>query len=496
MISRRTVILFLLAFCFHKTPGLFAAKTKAKDRTETPSYTCSNPSFSAHAEMIMRILEKKGLDREQSGMVIVSADSPDPLFAYHADLPLLPASVMKAFTTAAALHYLKPEYVFSTVLSADALPEQGVIRGNLYLKASGDPFFTPEQMHAFAARMAFEGIHALRGTLIVDTTVQEAELYPSAWDVEDIGETYAPPLSPLSYAFNAFALRMVGGNSPDRKPDIEIMPDLPMFHVANNALVTAKGKTRLSVTVVDPAPDGGVAVMVDGTITAGDTFRNYLTIKRPAEYFLAAFFAALRQEGIETDLMVRFGAMPAEANVLITQESLPLGVLIRNMNLVSNNFMAELILRQTGGQVFGFPGSTEKGVRALQQFLEEIGIPPAAHEQWDGSGLSKRNRSTAMVIARLFLAMRARYDIGPDFMAALSTNGGEGTLAAQIKEPEYYRRFRAKNGALRGVYAAGGYLTTLSGKQLVVVFMLNNAALSFANLQEVGNDIIKTVVLY
>jgi D-alanyl-D-alanine carboxypeptidase len=81
-------------------------------------------------------------------------------------------------------------------------------------------------------------------------------------------------------------------------------------------------------------------------------------------------------------------------------------------------------------------------------------------------------------------------------MASLSTNGGEGTLAKQLTEPEYYRRFRAKNGALRGVYTAGGYLAALSGKQLIVVFMLNNAALPFGQLQEIGNEIVRTVVNY
>ena len=444
----------------------------------------------------MRILEKKGLDKEQSSMVILNGDSTDPLFSYHADLPLLPASVMKVFTTASALHYLKPEYVFTTVLSADALPDKGIIQGNLYLKASGDPLFTPEQMHSFAIRIAHEGIHALRGTLIVDTTVQEANLYPSTWDADDIGKTYAPPISPLSYSFNAFSLRVFGNNSPDRKPDIEIMPNLPLFHVVNNASVTPKGRTQISIEVIDPAPDGQISVIVDGRIMAGDTFRDYQTINRPTEYFLSAFFEELRKEGIEASLAVRLGEMPAEANVLVSQESLPLGVLVRSMNLFSNNFMAELLLRQIGGQVFGPPGSTEKGVRAVQQFVQDIGIPPAELQQWDGSGLSSRNRSTAMAIARLLAAMRARYDIGPDFMAALSTNGGEGTLANQIKEPEYYRRFRAKNGALGGVYTAGGYLTTMTGKQLIVVFMLNNATLSFMKLLEIGNEIVKTVIIY
>ncbi|HEX7502242.1 MAG TPA: D-alanyl-D-alanine carboxypeptidase/D-alanyl-D-alanine-endopeptidase, partial [Acidobacteriota bacterium] len=308
--------------------------------------------------------------------------------------------------------------------------------------------------------------------------------------------TYAPPIFPLSYSFNAFSIRINGNSDPGRTPDVWIMPDLPSFHVVNNASVTTKGRTELSIQVIDPAPDGRIAVMVDGRIRAGETFQDYRTVQRPAEYFLSAFFDELHKQGVETSLAVRAGEVPAQANILVAQESLPLGVLVRFMNLHSNNFMAELLLRQVGGFVFGPPGSTEKGARAVQLFMQETGIPPAELQQWDGSGLSRCDRSTAMAIARLCLALRARYDIGPDFMASLSTNGGEGTLAKQIPEPEYYRRFRAKNGALRGVYTAGGYLATLSGKQLIVAFMLNNAALPFALLQEIGNEIVKTVVNY
>ncbi|HEX7502245.1 MAG TPA: D-alanyl-D-alanine carboxypeptidase, partial [Acidobacteriota bacterium] len=194
MITNKAVILILFAFCFHGSIDPLAAQAEAEAPVKAPPYICRSASFADQAETLMRILASKGLDMEQSSIVILNGDAADPLFAYHADLPLLPASVMKVFTSAAALHYLKPEYVFTTVLAADGIPEKGVIQGNVYLQASGDPYFTPEQMHAFVAQVAHAGIHALRGTLIVDTTVQEAELYPATWDAADIGQTYAPPI--------------------------------------------------------------------------------------------------------------------------------------------------------------------------------------------------------------------------------------------------------------------------------------------------------------
>jgi D-alanyl-D-alanine carboxypeptidase/D-alanyl-D-alanine-endopeptidase (penicillin-binding protein 4) len=294
LITHKAGILILIACCLQGPAGPLAARAGAQDQAAAPPYLCGSPSFAGQAEALMRILATPGLDMEQSSIVILNGDSPDPVFAYHADLPLLPASVMKVFTSAAALHYLKPEYVFTTVLAADGAPAQGVIQGNVYLQASADPYFTPEQMHAFAARVAHEGIRALRGTLIVDTTIQETEPFPSTWEADDIGQTYAPPIFPLSYAFNAFSVRINGSNAAGGKPDIWIMPDLPLFHVVNNAAVATQGRTELSIQVIDPAPDGRIEVMVDGRIRAGETFQDYRTVQRPAEYFLAAVFDELR----------------------------------------------------------------------------------------------------------------------------------------------------------------------------------------------------------
>ena len=52
------------------------------------------------------------------GALVVSLTRGDTLLSYHADRRFVPASNAKLFTTAAALHYLGPDFRFLTALFA------------------------------------------------------------------------------------------------------------------------------------------------------------------------------------------------------------------------------------------------------------------------------------------------------------------------------------------------------------------------------------------
>ena len=72
--------------------------------------------------------------------MVVSLTRGDTLFAQNAGEMMQPASTMKLFSTAVALDRFGPEHTFSTdVLRDGALGADGTVRGNLYLRADGDP---------------------------------------------------------------------------------------------------------------------------------------------------------------------------------------------------------------------------------------------------------------------------------------------------------------------------------------------------------------------
>ncbi|NJD11459.1 MAG: hypothetical protein FIB01_13825, partial [Gemmatimonadetes bacterium] len=73
------------------------------------------------------------------GVMVVSLDRGDTLFAHGAGELLAPASNMKLFTSAAALHYLGPQFRYNTFLLATGPIENGVLEGDLALYGTGDP---------------------------------------------------------------------------------------------------------------------------------------------------------------------------------------------------------------------------------------------------------------------------------------------------------------------------------------------------------------------
>ena len=69
---------------------------------------------------------------------------------------------------AAALHYLGPNYRFETKFLVDGPIEDGVLKGNLYIKGSGDPALTAGDMDGITSALAEAGLRDITGNLILD----------------------------------------------------------------------------------------------------------------------------------------------------------------------------------------------------------------------------------------------------------------------------------------------------------------------------------------
>jgi D-alanyl-D-alanine carboxypeptidase/D-alanyl-D-alanine-endopeptidase (penicillin-binding protein 4) len=94
-----------------------------------------------------------------------------------------PASTMKLVTTYAALELLGPAYTWETALYADAVPQDGVLDGNLYLQGSGDPALTLERFWLLLRDLRMAGLREIRGDLVLDDSrFMPASGDPGAFD--------------------------------------------------------------------------------------------------------------------------------------------------------------------------------------------------------------------------------------------------------------------------------------------------------------------------
>ena len=173
-------------------------------------------------------------------------------------------------------------------------------------------------------------------------------------------------------------------------------------------------------------------------------------------------------EGVVVHGAVRRMRRPVDATTLTSRQAGPLPAVLRRTLKDSNNFAAELVLKEVGRVVRG-DASSAGGHAAVIDVLSERGVPAGAGS--DGSGLSAMDRQTA--IGQLTLLQAADSSpVGSDFRAALPVACEDGTLKKRMCNTAGAGRVVAKTGTLPGVRALSGYTTTASGRSVWFSFQL------------------------
>lgn len=178
-----------------------------------------------------------------------------------------------------------------------------------------------------------------------------------------------------------------------------------------------------------------------------------------------AFRKALQRTGIRVTGIAGLGTAPVEGPRLVTDLSVPLAQVVRAMNSDSDNFTAELVLKQLGA-ADGAVGTTARGAAAVLAELTAAGIPTANVRLVDGSGLSSHDRLTAAALVGVIRAGLENPEIAGAFRSSLAVAGRTGTLA---------RRFGMPAGVVRAKTGTTNVACTLAG--------LVRGSIAFAVLQ-------------
>src|SRR5262249_35114022 len=146
----------------------------------------------------------------------------------------------------------------------------------------------------------------------------------------------------------------------------------------------------------------------------------------------------------------------ADATPLADVESAPLAALVRHMDVVSDNFYAEMLLKEVGA-VQGSGGSAPAGLTVERRLLRAAGVPLDGGRMADGSGLSVLDRWTPSGLAALLRAMWLNTDLRPYLIAALPVAGKTGTLEHRMRRPPAHGVVRAKTGTTDNASALSGF---------------------------------------
>jgi D-alanyl-D-alanine carboxypeptidase/D-alanyl-D-alanine-endopeptidase (penicillin-binding protein 4) len=193
------------------------------------------------------------------------------------------------------------------------------------------------------------------------------------------------------------------------------------------------------------------ALVVDHGFYRGTTSAN------PALAAGSLLRQALEHAGIRVSGRTRTGVLTTEGLPLARDVSEPLADVVRFMGRESDNYTAEILVKQLGA-VFAARGSTAAGTRVVRRALGEAGVPLAGVRLADGSGLSGHDRLTAAALVALLEAGLAQTDLRDAFLQSLAVAGVSGTLEDRMQRLPARGRVIAKTGTTRLASALSGFV--------------------------------------
>ncbi len=441
---------------------------------------------------IDRAIRKACVKPDHSAVCVISLPDGKPVYTLNASTPLIPASVQKLMTTAAALHYLGPDYRFKTGVYHIGERLGDVISGDIIIRGGGDPKLTPEQVWLIARQIRRMGIKEVTGDLVVDDTFFDQLSYAPAWNKNRTQRAYDARLGALSVNFNTVGVHVYPGLKDGDPLIATIFPDPGYFRIVNKATTKSHGKNRVTAW----RSNGGrkTTVVAEGSMKPGSKGRViYLNVINPTLYAGETFKKYFADAGIIIRGDIRKGVVGDDATLIYVHESEPLSAIIRGLNKYSNNFTAEQIAKTMAAEVSGQPGSHQTAIELINRFLIESGVDMTGVVIVDGSGLSRRNRTTAATVASLLKVMRRRFNVGPDFIASLGIMGVDGSVEKRMKTSPAKSLARAKTGTLAKISSLAGYVKSAGGGLYAFAILFNDNGCFYKDADKIEDSIVTAI---
>ena len=344
------------------------------------------------------------------------------IFSKNAEARLIPASTLKIFTALTALHYLGPDYRFTTRFYLDA-------DTNLKLKGYGDPLLISEVFEQIAKTLALKLAPTCKrlNAIIVDDSYFLKPVKIAG--IKSSSEPYDAPNGALCANFNTvFFQKNDTGVYTSAEPQT---PLLPFALKKIEASGFDKGRIVLSHNENESA------------LYAGHLLKYFLDKNK-----------------IKSSGVIRAGKVRENCDKLILTyiSEFSMMEIISKLFEHSNNFMANQLFLATGAHVYGPPATLAKGIAAASAYavqtldIDNISIV-------EGSGISRLNRISAKNLFEILKAFKPYHYL------------------MRRKGSEYY-----KTGTLDKIKTRAGYIKNKKGELYYFVVLVNTQGKSTQNI--------------
>lgn len=439
------------------------------------------------ADLIDGIIRESLDKRVRFSIHIIEAHSGVTAYDHDARELMIPASNMKIITSAAALKYLGPDYVYKTKV--------GLSSETLVVIGSGDPLLGDERIDAQYGRepgWIFKDIsHALKSagvekikSIIVDSTVFDNERVHPSWPAKDLNKWYACEVSGLNYNDNCVK---ISAKNVDGKVAVFVEPQTSFVALVNNVVPISKGNGAVG-TYRNHHPN---KLIVFGKCK--DAVGPFdVAIERPAAYFGFMLFEHLVATGIDArgQLVEKTFDDSNDFDPLI-EFSTSIADCLARCNKNSLGLVAEAMLKTIAAHdnPDGKNGSWDRGRELISDYLSELEIDKSQFYIDDGSGLSRQNELTAYAITTV-LSSVYKSENWPIYRDSLAVGGIDGTIDDYFKEEAYKGKIRGKTGYISGVRSFSGVCTTDRGDYIFSILANNTNG----QTRTVINKIAKTII--
>lgn len=347
-----------------------------------------------------------------NGAVVLHDESGNILISYNKNRLLIPASILKIFTSAVALDVLGKDYRFKTDFYIDSL-------NNLAIKGWGDPFLISEEIDCIAKELKQRGVSSIN-RLYLDHT------------------SFGPLIT-------------IPGVSRTQNPYDAINGALVVNFNTLNISKDAHGTISSGEEVTPLTP---LAILKGASVHPGTKQRINLSSNSNdcLAYTAELFTAFMKKAGITVDSQ-QFSFTTVQSgtwNLLYTHYNTnDIVAVSRALQKYSNNFIANQIFLTIGAVKIGYPAHLEKSKSVFEEYIRtKTTIPSDQLIIHEGSGISRNNRLTAGVMMQILEKYREHADLLPEKKSAL-----------------------VKSGTLSGVYNYAGYIKTGKGLRPFVIIL-------------------------
>ena len=445
-------------------------------------------------------LSKAGLPADALGFVMMPLHRPDQGVSYRAEMAMAPASTMKLITSAVALAELGPDWSGTTAFFIHPSDQAELALGGnslqhpLYLYGGADADLDYGVLTDMLRQLYELGVRHLRGGVQLDRSLfrpERSDQLTPAFD-QNPRSYYNHQPDAFDLAQNMQQLTVTSNQSSLQMLLQPTWDGIVLDGSAVKLIDKPCGKTDFNQWQIESqllpshAKQQQIVLQFRGEFAKGCQQQQWLSvIDRDQLLPLAIQTLWLRQGKPKdpTSLNKRFaiGPKPTDSELLVQHSSRPLRELVQRVNKQSDNSLTRLLFLQLGAiepqQALALPNDAatnqQRAIQKIQQYLAERHIDDHSLSLDNGSGLSRTERISPLLLAQL-LQSHWQSPESYELIGSLPLAAVDGTLKNRFVNQSAAGKARLKTGTLRDVTALAGYVWDAQQRPWIWVSFINH----------------------